>query len=705
MDTHAEPIAIVGMACRFPPDLDSPEAFWRFLAAGGEGVGPVPPGRWTGGAPVWGGFLQRDFPEGFDAAFFGLSPREAAAMDPQQRLLLECSWEAIEDAAWPAAALRGRAIGVYIGASATDFQATAVWWRAEGADAFTATGAALASVAGRIAYTLGLEGPALAVDTACSASLAAFHLACQALRAGECEAALAGGVNVLLAPQAFECLAPLGILAPDGQAKTFDASANGYVRAEGCGVAALKPLAAAVRDGDRILAVCRGSAVNQNGASGSLTAPSGAAQARLIRLALDRAGLTPADIGYVEAHGTGTPLGDAVELNALFEVFGPGRDAADPLRIGSVKANIGHLEAGAGVAGLIKTVECLRRGAIPPHRRLQQPNPQVPWDRYPVETPTALTPWPRSGRPRRAGVSSFGFSGTNVHVILEEAPAPPRSEPAKQEAYLLPLSARTPEALARLAERYSELLRSPEADLADVCYTAAVGRTHFERRLALVGATAGEMAASLEEYSGRKKAAADMQSRGAVQPMHSLVSGAAVPLPSQVDSPAALGNLAERYQMGAEVDWTAFYKAHPRRKTALPTYPFEHHRPAAGPAAITVEAAPDRMAAVNRIAREALGGAESAPLEDDTPLVEQGFSSLLGLELRTRLEQAFGVSLPATLLYNYPTIRQIAQYLASLQAPAREEAEASADSDAGFEYLDTLKADELAALIERDLNS
>jgi acyl transferase domain-containing protein len=689
-----EPIAIVGMACRFPPDVGSPEEFWRFLAAGGDGVSAAPPGRWEGRAGVWGGFLQRDFPDGFDAAFFGVSPREAAAMDPQQRLLLECSWEAIEDAGWAAPALGGRAIGVYIGISATDFQAAAVWGRRAETDAFTATGASLAPAAGRIACALGLEGPALAIDTACSSSLAAFHLARQALEAGECEAALAGGVNALLDPQPFACLDALGILAPDGRAKTFDASANGYVRGEGCGVVVLKPLAAAVRDGDRILAVCRGSAVNQNGASGSLTAPSGAAQARLIRLALERAGLAPGEIGYVEAHGTGTPLGDAVELNALFEVFGPGRDASDPLRIGSVKTNIGHLEAGAGVAGVIKAVECLRHGAIPPHRNLDRPNPGVPWGKYPVETPTALTPWPRKGRPRRAGVSSFGFSGTNAHVILEEAPEPAEAEQSRADrsAYLLPLSARTPEALTRLAGRYVELLKDPPASLADICYTAAVGRAHFEYRVTAMGGSAEELADTL------KKVTAEVQCRAGRLPMACSMSGRE--LTEKTEYGVALDDAARLYEQGGEIDWNAFYERRPARRVALPTYPFERgRREAPAPAA-----AGDRslLETVNAIARQALGGVGLPPLDDDLPLVQQGFSSLLGLELRARLEQALGASLPATLLYNHPSIRQIAQYLAGTQPLRRPSAP---ESRAGYEFLDALEADELAALIERDLNS
>jgi len=510
-----DPICIVGLGCRLPPDSDSAEAFWRFLRQGGSAIRPVPPERWDAsgfaasgparpGTSVsrWGGFLDESFPAGFDAAFFDISPAEAQGLDPQQRLLLEVAWGALEDAGLtPDRVAEDGNVGVYVAISTSDYQGARIWHSdPSGIDAFAATGAAFAAAAGRLSYTLGFEGPCLAIDSACSSSLVALHQAAQALRAGECDAALVAGVNALLAPNLYVGLSQLGVLSADGRCKAFDASGDGYVRAEGAGAVLLMPLSRARALGCRVLGLIRGSAVNQDGKSNGLTAPRRAAQEKVITRALARAGLSPADIGYIEAHGTGTPLGDVVEMAALAATYGTGRDPADPLRIGSVKTNIGHLEAGAGIAGLIKALLCLRHGEIPPHLHLSSPSPHIPWGQYPFRVPTELTPWPQGDKPRRAGVSSFGFSGTNAHVILEEAPRElPRAGVPAPGPQVLPLSARSPEALRALTERVAEYLETSAAPLADIAHTAGAGRSHFGFRLAAVGSSGSEIAQGLRQ--------------------------------------------------------------------------------------------------------------------------------------------------------------------------------------------------------------
>jgi len=510
-----DPICIVGLGCRLPPDTESAEAFWRFLRQGGSAVRPVPPERWDASAYAangparpgtsvsrWGGFLDDSFPAGFDAAFFDISPAEAVGLDPQQRLLLEVAWTALEDAGLtPERVADDGNVGVYVAISTSDYQGARIWNPDSGGiDAFAATGAAFAAAAGRLSYTLGFEGPCLAIDSACSSSLVAVHQAAQALRAGECDAALVAGVNALLAPNLYVGLTQLGVLSADGRCKAFDASGDGYVRAEGAGAVLLMKLSRAKGLGCRILGLIRGSAVNQDGKSNGLTAPRRAAQEKVIARALKNAGLAPADIGYIEAHGTGTPLGDVVEMAALAATYGAERDPADPLLIGSVKTNIGHLEAGAGIAGLIKALLCLRHGEIPPHLHLSSPSPHIPWGQYPFRVPTELTPWPSGAKPRRAGVSSFGFSGTNAHVIVEEAPreAPRVGAPAPGPQ-VVPLSARSAEALRALTERVADHLETSADPLAEIAHTAGAGRSHFGFRLAAVGSSGAEIAQSLRQ--------------------------------------------------------------------------------------------------------------------------------------------------------------------------------------------------------------
>jgi acyl transferase domain-containing protein/acyl carrier protein len=502
-----EPIAIVGMGCRFPGGADDPGAFFRLLRDGVDAVTEVPPERWDRDA--WydpdpdapgkaytrcGAFLRGV--DLFDAPFFGISPREAARMDPQQRLLLEVSWEALEDACIAPDRLAGSQSGVFIGAMTRDYaHLSSNLVEPDGIDAYTGTGVEDCFAAGRISHALGLQGPSMTVETACSSALVAVHLGCQSLRAGECSVVLAGGVNLILSPMMHVITSKVRALSPDGRCKTFDAAADGYGRGEGCGVVVLKRLGDALRDGDRVLALIRGSAVNHDGPSGGLTVPNGRAQQQLLRDALASAGVMGSQVSYVEAHGTGTPLGDPIEMRALGATLGAGRSPEERLWVGSVKTNLGHLEAAAGVAGLMKVVLSLEHEEIPPHLHLEKLNPHISLDEARVAIPTERTPWPAGARPRIAGVSSFGVSGTNAHVVLEEGPrlfgVEPRSE---RPVHLVCLSARSAASLRALSERMAAHLgRHPEQRLGDVCFSANTGRARFGHRLSVVGRTAEEM--------------------------------------------------------------------------------------------------------------------------------------------------------------------------------------------------------------------
>lgn len=507
------PIAVIGMGCRFPGGADAPSAFWRLLSEGRDAVTRVPPDRWDADAffdpnpdapgkmyTRSGGFLDRV--DLFDPQFFGISPREAESLDPQQRLLLEVAWEALEHAGRPPESLYGSRTGVFVGISNFEY-AKFLMADVRRIDAYAGSGSALNVAAGRLSYCLGLTGPCLAVDTACSSSLVATHLACQSLREGESDLALAAGVNLILSPEVSISFSKAHFLAPDGRCKTFDAAADGYARGEGCGVLVLKRLSDAMCDGDTVWALIRGSAVNQDGPSGGLTVPSGPSQQAVMRQALESAGQTPSDVSYVEAHGTGTALGDPIELGAVDAVYGQDRSAHEPLLIASVKTNIGHLEAAAGMAGLIKTVLCLHHAEIPPHLHLQSPNPHVPWQDYRMKVPTRRQPWPAVSGPRRAGVSGFGFSGTNAHIVLEEAPAAslPR-DGASRAVDLLVLSAKSEPALVELAERYADHLRGvPDELWADACYTTRVGRSHHPRRLSVVAASPEDASRKLTSFA------------------------------------------------------------------------------------------------------------------------------------------------------------------------------------------------------------
>ncbi|HEX4390301.1 MAG TPA: type I polyketide synthase, partial [Mycobacterium sp.] len=497
--------AIVGYAARFPGAADAAE-FWDLLREGRDAVSEIPEDRWDvdeffdADPDAPGKIVTRragfvDDVTGFDAPFFGISTREAKLLDPQHRLLLETAWRAVEHSGTAPTALADTNTGVFVGLATHDYLGMASGdMTFPEIEAYMAIGTSNAAAAGRISYRLGLQGPAVAVDTACSSSLVAIHHACQALQLGECDLALAGGANAILTPATMITFSHAHMLAPDGRCKTFDAAADGYVRGEGCGVIVIKRLEDAINDGDRIRAIIRGSAINQDGASGGLTVPNGVAQQRVIAEAVKRSGLVPADVDYLEAHGTGTSLGDPIEAQAAGAVLGEGRKAGDPLLIGSAKTNIGHLEAAAGIAGVIKVILSLENELLPAHLNFQTPSPHIPWDRLGLKVVQKATPWERSGEARIAGVSSFGFAGTNAHVILEEAPAQaaqaaaaPADEASEKRFSILPVSARTPDALVQIADQYRSWMSAhPEATLADVCLTTGVGRAHFEHRAALV---------------------------------------------------------------------------------------------------------------------------------------------------------------------------------------------------------------------------
>ena len=507
---RVEPIAIVGMACRFP-GADSPEAYWALLRDGVDAITEIPSSRWDNEAYFdpdpdaqgkiatrWGGFVEPI--DGFEPQFFGISPREAMSMDPQQRLLLEVAWETLERAGYSPQRLNASRTGVFLGICNSDYGQMLMAGDETQIDAYLSTGNAHSIASGRLSYTLGLQGPSLSVDTACSSSLVAIHLALQSLRNGDCHTALAGGVNAILSPVTTITLSRARMMASDGRCKAFDASADGFVRSEGCGLVMLKRLRDALADKDTILAVIRGSALNQDGRSNGITAPNGPSQVSVIRAALANAGLAPHEVQYVETHGTGTSLGDPIEAQALGAALGAGREDAGRLLIGSVKTNIGHLESAAGVAGLMKLVLMMQHGEIPPHLHLTERSPHIAWDELPIDIPTERTPWLGSNGRLIAGVSSFGFSGTNAHLLLESAPAntadaitsAPRAE--AMGPHLLTLSARTESALRTLAGRYAaHLAQNPELDAATVAYTANTARALHSHRLALVADSLAEM--------------------------------------------------------------------------------------------------------------------------------------------------------------------------------------------------------------------
>jgi acyl transferase domain-containing protein len=569
-----EPIAVVGIGCRFPGGADTPEGYWQMLRNGVDAITEVPSSRWDVDAfydpdlsvpgtmnSRWGGFLA-DVDQ-FDPGFFGISPREAASIDPQQRLLLEVAWEALENSGLAPSELAGSNTGVFVGISNWDY-----FLLHDSAPARGGTGVVLSIAPNRISYFFDFRGPSLAVDTACSSSLVAVDAACQNLRNGNCRIALAGGVNMVLTPQLTVAVSQAGMLAPDGRCKTFDAGANGYVRSEGSGLIVLKRLSDAIADGHHIIGLIAGSAVNQDGRSNGLTAPNGEAQQKVIRQAQNNAGVRPDQVTYVETHGTGTRLGDVVEVESLWSVLGNGRAADRPCWIGSVKTNIGHLESAAGIAGLIKVLLSLEHGEIPSNLHLKAVNPDLHVDEN-LQIVTRCRPWPRREEPRIAGVSSFGFGGSNSHVVVREAPLPSVPNSSEERTlHLLTLSGRTRDALSALAARFADFFDKCAAEiLPHACYTTNIGRSHFEHRIAVYGATPQEIAAGLRSFLGNTPSEQVRTAEHSVQPS-----------PENESEKDLIERLAIAFVKGSFVDWKVWHGGYSRRRVPLPTYPFERRR-------------------------------------------------------------------------------------------------------------------------------
>jgi acyl transferase domain-containing protein len=535
-------MAIVGMALRFPGDIVDAEGYWRALQEGRDVPGPMPEARRGPFAEEWrdlpahGGFFDDVF--GFDARFFGIATSEARAMDPQHRLALEVTWEALEDAGLPPDRLTGVRTGVYLGITGQDYVA----WQPEEADAFWGIGNGNCFAAGRIAYMLGLTGPAIAVDTACSSSIVGVHLAGEALANGDCDVAVAGGVNLIMAPRTTKLLQLTGSLSPDGVCRTFDARANGFARAEGCGMVVLKRLPDAVRDGDRIHGVLLGSALNQDGRTAGLTAPNVLAQTRLIEDALAAAELAPDQIGLVEAHGTGTSLGDPIEVEAIAAALGR-RNGGRPLPLGSVKANLGHPESAAGVAGLIKALLCLEHRAIPPLVHFQTLNPRIDLEGTAIRVPAGGEPWEPAEDAAHVGVSSFGMIGTNAHAIVGGAPDGGADRAANGPVPGFELAAKSPRALQELAARLAAALPGLDAgDYPAFAYTTTFGRARHRHRAQVTAPDPERAARALEAIAA-----------GAPSPDVTLVEGASGP------PPESLASL-------------------PRAVVTLPAYPWQRER-------------------------------------------------------------------------------------------------------------------------------
>jgi malonyl CoA-acyl carrier protein transacylase len=518
-----EPVAIIGIGCRFP-GAKNPESFWHILRNGVDAITEVPSERWsidtfyhseaaTSGKmnTRWSGFLEQV--DQFDPNFFGIAPRQVQHMDPQQRLLLEVAWEALENAGIVPESLSGSQTGVIIGISNADYHRL-IYRDLSHIEAYSGTGTANSIASNRLSYLLNLRGISMAIDTACSSSLVAVHLACQSLNSEESNLCLVGGVNLILSPEPTITFSQARMTSADGRCKTFDAAADGYVRGEGCGVVVLKRLSDALRDGDNVQAIIKGTAVNQDGLTNGLTAPNSFSQQAVIRRALEQARIKPRQISYVETHGTGTSLGDPIEVNSLKKLLIEGRDTNQPCWIGSVKTNIGHLESAAGIAGLIKVVLSLQHKEIPPHLHLKQLSPYIKIENTPIQIPTELQSWQTISERRLAGISSFGFGGTNAHVVLEEALLPVKSQKSKskiegfgrQRYHILTLSAKCEKALVQLAQHYHEFLRNNStATVEDICFSANTGRSHFNHRLAIITSDQQELADKLVKISAAEK--------------------------------------------------------------------------------------------------------------------------------------------------------------------------------------------------------
>jgi natural product biosynthesis luciferase-like monooxygenase protein/amino acid adenylation domain-containing protein len=688
-----EPIAVVGLGCRLP-GADGPDAFWELLSQGRDAITEVPRGRWNvdalydpkPGTPgkVYsrcGGFL--DNVELFDAAFFGISAREAATIDPQQRLLLEVAWEALEHAGIAPSSLKATPTGVFVGVTASDYACLQLEQNKLPDDPYFNTGAALNACAGRVSYVLGLQGPCMSIDTACSSSLTAVHLACSSLRNLECETALAGGVNLILATWPNVTLAAAQMVAPDGRCKTFDASADGYVRGEGCGIVVLKRLSDAIKAGDGILAVIRGTAVNQDGASSGFSVPNGVAQQALIRRTLEVAGVEPGEIDYVESHGTGTALGDPIEAGALGAVLGRAVARDRPLLVGSVKSNVGHLESAAGVTGLIKLVLAMCRGQIPPTLHIHQPNPKIDWDGMNLRAVRESVDWPRGAKRRLAALSSFGVSGSNAHLILEEAPPVSVTRPDRDRSvHVLTLSAKSEAAMVELAAAYDEFLAGQRDDaVGDICSSANRGRSHFKYRAAICASSIEQLRAGLTGIRTGQQAPGlflGESDRGRQKNSRSLR------LPSLEDTTEErqelLTGLAVAYVNGIDVDWAKLDESIPRNRIHLPTYRFQRKRywikereeimTPASTESTTSEAdklrshresvKADVIALVAELLRE-----QPADVPLDVPFLEMGADSLILVYAVRRIDERFRVKVEIRQFFEeISSVASLAEFIA-----------------------------------------
>lgn len=741
-DVLDDSVAIVGVSCHLPGATGAAE-FWNLLSDSRSAITEVPLDRRDGmsnsvrfdGGTRFGAFL--DAVGDFDAAFFGMSAREAAATDPQQRLVLELAWAALEDAGIVPAALAGSASSVFVGSLRDDYAGLVLSSGDGSITQHTNTGVHRGIIANRVSYALDLRGPSIVVDTAQSSSLVAVHLAAQSVRSGESPVAIAAGVNLNLLAEGALGAQRFGGLSPDGHSYVFDARANGYVRGEGAVALVLKPLAAALADGDDVYAVVRGSAVNNDGATPGLTVPSPQAQERVIRAALRRAGVSPEQVQYVELHGTGTPVGDPIEAAALGAVFS-GREAdgaaagADPLLVGSVKTNIGHLEGAAGITGLLKAVLGIRNRRLPASLNFATPNPEIPFEDLGLRVTTGLSDWPHPDRPLIAGVSSFGMGGTNAHVVLSEPPASGQAaggaEPdagrsgigrsdavqsatgqsatgraaggAEPDAGLVPVpvSGRTRAAL----RAHAALLRETGFAPYDLGFSLATTRTAFRHRAVVLASDAEGLRAGLDAVA-HGTTAPNVVSDDGPGAGQEAASGTAAGRGDESAGPrtAELAALAAEYVQGADVDWAPAYADVRARRVRLPGYPFqrerfwtgEHHTPAPGSGASGHSGASDTdpAALVREQVAAALGAGDVEGVELDTNFRDLGFSSLMTVELIESLSTATGRPLPSGLLFDYPTPQELIGYFAETgidpghagRSPYVPRASARADSSAG----------------------
>jgi len=617
-----EPIAIVGMGCRLP-GANNPQEFWQLLEDGKDAITSVPDERWQDKQfgeldHTKGGFIPHL--KEFDPSFFRIAPREAASIDPQQRLLLEVCWEALENAAIPADQIQGSKTGVFVGVAAIDYWHQLLSQPETEIDAYLTTGNTHSLASGRISHFFDFQGASISLDTACSSSLVAVHLAIKSLRDRECNMALAGGVNRLISPKVSLNFARAKMLSADGRCKTFDENANGFVRSEGCGIVVLKRLSDAIADGDNIRAILLGSATNQDGRTSSITTPSSLSQQAVINEALLNSRVEANQISYLETHGTGTSLGDVIELEALSQIF----KNNGKLCLGAVKTNIGHLEAAAGIASLIKAVLVLENESIPANLHLKQPNTKVEWQKSPFQLPKASVPWQTESH--MAGVSSFGFSGTNAHIIIQSADttlAPKKKRHELRESYLFTLSARSKKALDQLAFKYNEYLQiNSDLLIEDICFTVNLGRSHFNYRLAIEVNSIADLRAKLIQYNSQQESSGLWQGKANINQKvtlalsiespnqelqeliesvleSSLVANAianicwhigiqntiennkyqtlicsSAPL-SKSQWQILVNGLGQLYILGVVINWQAFWEQGSGKKICLPNYPFQ----------------------------------------------------------------------------------------------------------------------------------